>query len=105
MRSTVFESATGARTDGTGRSGEELRDEMDAYERLLTEAMRGDALLFVREDAVEAAWAVVDPILDPPGPVHEYDPGTWGSTAADHLAADVGGWHNPDHHQPGLGSP
>jgi glucose-6-phosphate 1-dehydrogenase len=80
-------------------------DEMDAYERLLTDAMRGDALLFVREDAVEAAWAIVDLILDAPDPVHEYDPGTWGPVAADHLAADIGGWHNPDNRQPGLSSP
>jgi len=69
-------------------------DEVGAYERLLTDAMRGDALLFVREDAVEAAWAIVDPILGNVGPVEIYEPGAWGPNA-DALARDVGGWHNP----------
>ena len=70
-------------------------DEMDAYERLLTDAMAGERLLFVREDAVDAAWAIVDPILDNAVPVHEYQPGTWGPGEADHLAKDLGGWRNP----------
>jgi glucose-6-phosphate 1-dehydrogenase len=72
-----------------------MGDELDAYERLLGDAMRGDALLFVRQDAVEAAWAVVEPILGHVTPVHEYEPGTWGPAEADRLAADIGGWHNP----------
>ena len=54
-------------------------DEVDAYERLLTDAMKGDPTLFVREDAVEAAWAVVDGILDNATPVHPYEPGTLGA--------------------------
>jgi glucose-6-phosphate 1-dehydrogenase len=70
-------------------------DEMDPYERLLADAMVGDAMLFAREDAVEAAWAVVQPILDNVTPIHEYAPGTWGPSAADRLVSDVGGWHNP----------
>jgi glucose-6-phosphate 1-dehydrogenase len=70
-------------------------DEMDPYERLLGDAMVGDAILFAREDAVEAAWAVVQPILGNVTPVHEYEPGTWGPAEADRLTADVGGWHNP----------
>jgi glucose-6-phosphate 1-dehydrogenase len=70
-------------------------DELDPYERLLGDAMRGDALLFVRQDAVEAAWAIVEPILGDVTPVHEYGPGTWGPVEAEGLAADVGGWHNP----------
>ena len=70
-------------------------DEMDAYERLLGDAMAGDAILFAREDAVEAAWAAVEPILGNVTPVHEYEPGTWGPAEADRLTADVGGWHNP----------
>ncbi|MGH9454603.1 MAG: glucose-6-phosphate dehydrogenase [Terriglobia bacterium] len=70
-------------------------EELDAYERLLADAMKGDAMLFVREDAVEAAWAVVDPILGEVAPLHTYEPGTWGPPEADQLAADVGGWHNP----------
>jgi glucose-6-phosphate 1-dehydrogenase len=68
-------------------------DAMDAYERLLGEAMEGDPTLFAREDAVEAAWAVVDPILGSATPVHEYVPGTWGPAAADALTAEIGGWH------------
>jgi glucose-6-phosphate 1-dehydrogenase len=70
-------------------------DEMDAYERLLTDAMNGDALLFVREDSVEAAWAVVDQVLGDATPLYEYDAGAWGPQEAERLAADVGGWHNP----------
>jgi glucose-6-phosphate 1-dehydrogenase len=57
--------------------------------------MRGDKMLFVREDAVDAAWAIVDPVLGDVTPVHEYEPGTWGPPEADALAADVGGWRNP----------
>ena len=72
-------------------------NELDAYDRLLTDAMRGDQLLFVRQDAVEAAWAIVDPILgEDTTPLAEYQPGTWGPTEADRLAADLGGWHNPE---------
>lgn len=71
-------------------------DEVDAYERLLTDAMRGDAFLFVREDAVEVSWSVVDHILDNAAPLHFYEPGSWGPLEANHLAKDVGGWHNPD---------
>jgi glucose-6-phosphate 1-dehydrogenase len=71
-------------------------EEVDAYVRLLGDAMHGDAMLFVREDAVEAAWSIVDPILGNASPVHEYKPGSWGPSEADSLAADVGGWHNPE---------
>jgi glucose-6-phosphate 1-dehydrogenase len=70
-------------------------DEMDAYERLLGDAMAGDATLFARQDGVEAAWAVVEPILGNVTPVYQYEPGTWGPPEADALAADVGGWHDP----------
>jgi len=70
-------------------------DDMEPYERLIGDAMSGDAMLFTREDAVEAAWEVVDPILKTT-PVYEYDPGTWGPREADALAADVGGWHDPE---------
>jgi len=69
-------------------------DEMEAYERLLGDAMAGDPTLFAREDAVEAAWAVVDPILGAVTPAHEYEPGSWGPPEAAALTADVGGWHN-----------
>ncbi|MDQ6669517.1 MAG: glucose-6-phosphate dehydrogenase [Chloroflexota bacterium] len=70
-------------------------DEVDAYERLLTDAMAGERLLFVREDAVDAAWAIVDPVLDNVTPVRPYGPGTWGPPEAEKLTADLGGWHDP----------
>jgi len=70
-------------------------DEMDAYQRLLTDAMKGDPLLFVRQDAVEAAWAIVDPILGDCCPTELYEPGTWGPPDARELAADIGGWNDP----------
>lgn len=70
-------------------------EEMGPYERLLGDALRGDATLFARQDGVEAAWRVVDPILGNVTPVHVYEPGTWGPPEADGIAADVGGWHNP----------
>ena len=57
--------------------------------------MKGDPTLFVREDAVEEAWRVVDGILDNVAPVHPYEPGTWGPAEADRLVADLKGWHNP----------
>jgi glucose-6-phosphate 1-dehydrogenase len=70
-------------------------DEMDPYERLLGDAMEGDATLFSRQDGVEAAWSIVDPILGDTTPVHEYQKGTWGPPDAVRLTADVGGWHEP----------
>jgi len=70
-------------------------DEMDAYERLLGDAMAGDGTLFARQDGVEAAWEIVEPILGSVTPVHEYEPGSWGPAEADGLVADVGGWHRP----------
>jgi glucose-6-phosphate 1-dehydrogenase len=68
-------------------------DEMDAYERLLGDAMAGDPALFAREDQVEASWAVVDPILGNVTPAHPYDCGSWGPPEAEALTAGVGGWH------------
>jgi glucose-6-phosphate 1-dehydrogenase len=70
-------------------------DEMDAYERLLGDAMAGDTTLFARQDAVEASWSIVDPVLSGVTPAIEYEPGTWGPAAADALTAGVGGWHDP----------
>jgi|SRR5215831_11885015 len=69
-------------------------DAMSPYERLIADAIRGDSMLFVREDEVEAAWTVVQPVLDNATPVHEYDPGTWGPREADAIAPP-GGWINP----------
>ncbi len=71
-------------------------DEMEAYERLLTDAMKGDQLLFVRQDAVETAWAIVDPILGDCCPTEPYEPSTWGPPDARELAADIGGWYDPE---------
>ena len=70
-------------------------DEMDAYERLLGDAMEGDATLFARQDAVEAAWSIVDPLLKDGGTPLPYAPGSWGPAAADQLTRDVGGWVMP----------
>ncbi len=98
--------AIGARVKG---SGEEMTseptelsvvhratgEEMDAYERLLGDAMEGDPTLFAREDAVEAAWAVVEPILGSETPLHEYEPGSWGPAPAAALTAETGGWYCP----------
>ncbi len=78
---------------------EHTADEVDAYERLLGDAMRGDAMLFVREDAVEAAWAIVEPILANATTLHPYEPDSWGPPEADRLAVDVGGWHNPEEYK------
>ncbi len=66
------------------------------YERLISDAMHGDQSLFNREDAVEAAWRVIDPILSDAPPVIEYEPNTWGPKEADKVVADMGGWHNPE---------
>jgi len=71
-------------------------DEIAAYARLLTDAMHGQTMHFVREDAVEAAWEVVEPILGNVGPVHVYEPGTWGPAEANRLTAGLGGWYDPE---------
>lgn len=68
--------------------------DMDAYERVLGAAMEGDAALFAREDYVEEAWRIVDPILKQNTPVYPYAPNTWGPEQAQ-LLAPPGGWDNP----------
>jgi len=70
-------------------------DEMDAYERVLGDAMHGDATLFAREDYVEEAWRIVDPVLKDGTPIHEYEPGTWGPSEVDANVSPPGGWQNP----------
>jgi glucose-6-phosphate 1-dehydrogenase len=65
------------------------------YERLLADAMAGDGALFTREDAVEAAWAAVDPVLNSHPRALPYKPGSWGPKQADALIAADGSWHNP----------
>jgi len=75
---------------------EEHPDEESPYQRLLEAAIIGDGALFTREDSVEAAWAVVDPVLVEHHPVHIYQPGSWGPESADALIASNGSWHNPN---------
>ena len=70
-------------------------DEMDAYERVLGDAMQGDPTLFAREDYVEEAWRIVDPVLKDISPVHEYEPGTWGPKEVDSIVSPPGGWQDP----------
>ena len=74
---------------------DELAGEETPYARLLSDAMAGNGALFTREDAVEAAWAVVDPVLDTHSSAHSYKPGGWGPQQADELIAADGSWHNP----------
>ena len=70
-------------------------DEMDAYERVLGDAMAGDATLFAREDHVEEAWRIVDPVLKAGTPVYEYEPNTWGPREVDETVSPLGGWQHP----------
>jgi glucose-6-phosphate 1-dehydrogenase len=70
-------------------------DELDAYARLLRDAMQGDPSLFARQDAVEAAWQIVDPLLHASTAVIPYDEGTWGPREADELTKNIGGWTTP----------
>ena len=76
---------------GQGSGGQ-----MDAYERLLGDAMAGDATLFARQDVVEAAWAIVDPLIRTPQPVYAYEPGSWGPADADRFVSSIGGWNAPE---------
>jgi glucose-6-phosphate 1-dehydrogenase len=69
--------------------------EMDAYERILGDAMQGDATLFAREDYVEEAWRIVDTVLKSSTPVYEYEPNSWGPSQAYQRISPPGGWHNP----------
>ena len=74
--------------DGDGKRRE-------AYQRLLEDAMEGDARRFAREDGIDQQWRIVDEVLDDHEPVALYHPGTWGPASADRLVADLGGWHDP----------
>jgi glucose-6-phosphate 1-dehydrogenase len=69
---------------------------MDAYERLLHDAMQGDATLFAREDSVEQAWRIVQPVVETPTPLYEYEPDTWGPKEAGQLTEGHGPWLDPD---------
>lgn len=70
-------------------------DDMDAYEKLLGDAMAGDTTLFAREDYVEEAWRIVDPALKAKTAVYEYDPGAWGPAEVEQRVVPIGGWHEP----------
>ena len=70
-------------------------DEMEPYERLIGDALSGDATLFAREDEVEAAWAAVDPVLNEVTPVYQYEPGSWGPPEAFNIIHGDCGWHDP----------
>ncbi len=93
---------TRAKVPGEAMVGEDIElvarqqigEDLPPYERLLGDALQGQPTLFARQDEVEEAWRVVDPILDDVTPVHIYEPGTFGPVAADELVADVGGWRN-----------
>jgi glucose-6-phosphate 1-dehydrogenase len=69
-------------------------NERDAYERVLSDALAGDRTLFAREDYVEEAWRIVDPVLGAATAVHPYEPGTWGPAQAA-AVTPPGGWHDP----------
>jgi len=70
-------------------------NEMDAYERVLGDAMSGDRTLFARQDYVEEAWRIVDPVLKMTTPVYEYEAGSWGPSEVDRTVVPPGGWQNP----------
>jgi glucose-6-phosphate 1-dehydrogenase len=65
------------------------------YEVLLYAAMQGNSARFTRQDGVEEAWRVMEPLLEQPPPVQPYAKGTWGPEAADHLLAGSGRWYGP----------
>jgi glucose-6-phosphate 1-dehydrogenase len=97
--------ALGARAKAPGEAmiGEEVElnvlhqvaEEMDAYERLIGDAMKGDLSLFSREDSAEAQWRVVDSILNSNTPVYDYDPQTWGPRHSADIVQPGGPWHDP----------
>ena len=76
-------------------SGQPRAEEMDAYQRLLGDAMEGDATLFAREDYVEEAWRIVDPVLKAGTPVFEYEPNTWGPSEVNEKVCPPEGWRDP----------
>jgi len=99
----VIALGTRAKASGETMSGEDVElnvlhqseGEMDAYERLIGDAMKGDPALFSRQDSAEAQWRIVDPILGHDTPLHEYNSGTWGPAQSGGIAGSFGGWHDP----------
>jgi glucose-6-phosphate 1-dehydrogenase len=69
--------------------------EMEAYERVLTDAVAGDPTLFARQDYVEEAWRIVDPVLKANTPVYQYERHTWGPQECNDLVIPLGGWDSP----------
>jgi glucose-6-phosphate 1-dehydrogenase len=100
--------ALGARVKrpGDGMRGEDIEliahddpgDDMPPYVRLLGDAIDGDHALFTRDDCVEAAWRIVDPVLDNATPIDFYAPGSWGPKKAQSLLEGGTAWHNPEPH-------
>ena len=86
--------AMGQRTEMVANHHPEA-NEMDAYERVLSDAMAGDTTVFAREDYVEEAWRIVDPVLRADTRVYDYEPGKWGPAEVDQTVAPPGGWHIP----------
>jgi glucose-6-phosphate 1-dehydrogenase len=92
-----------AKAPGEAMAGENVElnvlhqsaEEMDAYERLIGDAMKGDLSLFSREDSAEAQWRIVDPILHPNTPIYYYDPYGWGPRQAEDIVKGTGAWHDP----------
>ncbi len=92
-----------AKTPGESMQGQQIElsvchqhaDAMGPYERLIGDALRGDATLFARQDSVEAAWHVVEPILGETSPPHKYKPKTWGPAAAERIVETTRGWYTP----------
>jgi len=85
---------------GAGESVElfacrDRRGMIEPYDRLLSDAMNGDPLLFARQDEVETAWSIVESLLREPAPVNLYAQGTWGPAEADRMGAAIGGWSLP----------
>jgi len=75
-------------------------EEMEAYERVLTDAMAGDSTLFARQDYVEEAWRIVDPVLKAGTPVYPYEPHTWGPKEVEQTVVPPGGWEEPAAEEP-----
>jgi glucose-6-phosphate 1-dehydrogenase len=94
---------TRIKSPGEAMTGQEVElyacnshaDEMTPYERLLGDAMRGDATLFARQDSVEISWEIVDALLASGPQAEPYDSGTWGPTASDRMVEPFGGWYDP----------
>jgi glucose-6-phosphate 1-dehydrogenase len=74
---------------------ERVGSDMRPYDRLIGAALDGDRWLFARQDTVEAAWRIVDPVLGDATPVHTYARGTWGPEEADRLLPEGETWHDP----------